>query len=204
MAIFFENNLLKNFSRIVISLLSVSGTAVIPLRKSESRKNFWVSGYSIKNLLDNIGEEIYMAGKVFGVYQSREAALEAIRQLKKQDAKGQEITVIADSPDTLGPVNREDIDTIALESDENESALLGTIKTFFGLDGKSGADETLNALSVSPEEKAAYLNQIENGAILVAVNVDEELGPDLNDASYEGEDREASPYNPNINLYRGL
>ena len=145
-----------------------------------------------------------MAGKVFGVYQSREAALEAIRQLKKQDAEGQEITVIADSPDTLGPVNREDIDTIALESDENESALLGTIKTFFGLDGKSGADETLNALSVSPEEKAAYLNQIENGAILVAVNVDEELGPDLNDASYEGEDREASPYNPNINLYRGL
>ena len=145
-----------------------------------------------------------MAGKVYGVYASKEAAMEALFRLKKEGTEGKDITVIADSRERLEGELLQGVDLLEAESKADDNPVFESIKAFFGLDDRTGMEETLNALSLSKEEKDLYMEQIEQGAFLIAVHVNDELGPDLNDASYEGEDRELSPYNPNINLYRGL
>ena len=142
-----------------------------------------------------------MAGKVYGVYASKEAAMEALLRLKKE---GKDITVIADSRERFEGELLQGVELLEAESEGEDNPVFESVKAFFGLDDRTGMEETLNALSLSKEEKDLYMEQIKQGAILIAVHVNDELGPDLNDASYEGEDREVSPYNPNINLYRGL
>ena len=145
-----------------------------------------------------------MAGKVYGVYASKEAVMEALLRLKKEGTEGKDITVIADSRERLEGELFQGVDLLEADSEGDDNPVFESIKAFFGLDDRTGIEETLNALSLSKEEKDAYMERIKEGAFLIAVHVNDELGPDLNDASYEGEDRELSPYNPNINLYRGL
>ena len=145
-----------------------------------------------------------MAGKVYGVYASKEAAMEALFELKKEGMEGKDRTVIADSRERLEGERLQGVDLLAAESEGNDNPVFESVKAFFGLDDRTGIEETLNALSLTKEEKDAYMERIKQGAFLIAVHVNDELGPDLNDASYEGEEREVSPYNPNINLYRGL
>ncbi|PLT32327.1 YsnF/AvaK domain-containing protein [Bacillus sp. V5-8f] len=127
-----------------------------------------------------------MEKTVYGVFDSTPEVIQAINALKAKGYEGNDITVIADREEKLefaDYTDTKDVNTVA--NTPQDESFMDKVMRFFMNEGTYGLEDRLSAAGLSDTETAGYVNDVENGKILVLL--DSEKEENVREQMFEGD-----------------
>ncbi|WP_158555870.1 YsnF/AvaK domain-containing protein [Peribacillus glennii] len=116
-----------------------------------------------------------MEKTVYGVFDSTPEVIQAINALKAKGYEGDDITVIADNEDKLEFAEYTDTrDVNTVTNTQEDESFMDKVMRFFMNEGTYGLEDRLSAAGLSDSETAAYVNDVEDGKILVLLDAEKE------------------------------
>ncbi|RFU62240.1 general stress protein [Bacillus sp. V59.32b] len=116
-----------------------------------------------------------MDRNVYGVFDSSEEAMNAIRELMERGFKGSEFTVIARDEKDISFTNDDqyiDVQAITTHTEEDDSFVDKVLRYF--KDVEDNLEDNLTGNGLSEREAKRYAAKIDSGKIVVLVNGDKE------------------------------
>lgn len=128
-----------------------------------------------------------MEKTVYGVFDSSPEVIQAINALKAKGYDGDDITVVAENEEKLDFTDYNqtaDVNTVT-HTPEDES-FMDKVMRFFTNEGTYGLEDRLSAAGLTESETAAYVNDVEEGKILVLLDGDKDRT--VREGMFEGDE----------------
>lgn len=116
-----------------------------------------------------------MEKTIYGVFESSPEVLQAIKALKAKGYDGDDITIVADKEEKLEFAHynqTEDVNTVTETTEED--SFMDKVMRFFTNEGTTNLGDRLGEYGFSDTEALEYVNDVENGKILVLLDSDKD------------------------------
>ncbi|MDQ0220111.1 hypothetical protein ELQ35_20395 [Peribacillus cavernae] len=127
-----------------------------------------------------------MEKTMYGVFDSTSEVIQAIQALKAKGFEGEDITVIADKVETLNLADyKKTAGVNTVTNTPEDDGFMDKVMRFFMNEGTYGLEDRLHASGFSDSETAAYVNNVEEGKILILLDSDKDQT--VRDGFFEGD-----------------
>ncbi|RFU60270.1 general stress protein [Bacillus sp. V59.32b] len=116
-----------------------------------------------------------MEKTVYGVFESSHEVMQAINALKAKGYDGDDITVVADKEEKLEFADyNQTADVKTATTTTEEDSFMDKVMRFFMNEGTTNLEDRLGDYGFSDTEASEYVNDVENGKILVLLDSDKD------------------------------